>query len=239
MASEIQKHTETNTRLGLKSLSHVGKGLTPQHLATMFSQIFDLETIENILEMETVKNPKDIEGNTPLHVAARKGNLEVFLLIKEKVEDINPKNGHGNTPLHRAALSDRICAKKIVELIIQNVVEKNPVNVVGITPLHNAAISGRLDIFQLLFENITNQNPIDDYGETPLHKAADGTGGGLYKHCQFYPINRKCEHTQICQLILDNIDNNNKNPVNLDGKTPLQMAVKSNHSLVVNVLTNN
>ena len=88
-----------------------------------------------------------------------------------------------------------------------------------------------------LFENITNQNTIDNNGETPLHKAADGTGGGLYKHCQFYPMNRKCEHTKICQLILDNIDN--KNPVNLDGKTPLEMAVKSNHSLVVNVLTNN
>ena len=88
-----------------------------------------------------------------------------------------------------------------------------------------------------MFENITNQNPVDNYGETPLHKASDGTGGGLYKHCQFYPMNRKCEHTKICQLILDNIDN--KNPVNLDGKTPLEMAVKSNHSLFVNGLTNN
>jgi ankyrin repeat protein len=36
---------------------------------------------------------------------------------------------------------------------------------------------------------------------------------------------------------MDNIDN--KNPVNLDGKTPLEMAVKSNHSLFVNGLTNN
>ena len=42
---------------------------------------------------------------------------------------------------------------------------------------------------------------------------------------------------QICQLILDNIEE--KIPVNFDGKTPLQMAVKSNHSLVVNVLTHN
>jgi ankyrin repeat protein len=237
LASEIQKHRKTNTRLGLISLSHIGKGLTPLHLATMFSQIINLETIKNICEMETVKNPKDIEGNTPLHLAARKGNFEVFLLIKEKVEDINPKNAHGNTPLHRAALSDRTCGKKIVELIIKNIVEKNPVNVVGITPLHNAAISGRLDIFKIIFENVTNQNPIDTYGETPLHKAADGTGGGLYKYCQFYPMNKRCQHTKICQLILDN--NGNKNPVNFDGKTPLEMAVKSNHSLVVNVLTNN
>ena len=88
-----------------------------------------------------------------------------------------------------------------------------------------------------MFENITNQNPVDNYGETPLHKASDGTGGGLYKHCQFYPMNRKCELTKICQLILDNIDD--KNPVNFNGKTPLEIAIKSNHSLVVNILTHN
>ena len=33
----------------------------------MFSQSIDLETIRNIIEVATVKNPRDIEGNTPLH----------------------------------------------------------------------------------------------------------------------------------------------------------------------------
>ena len=125
----------------------------------------------------------------------------------------------------------------IVELVKKNVNEKNPENEVGITPLHNAALSGRFDIFQLIFENAENQNPVDFFGETPLHKAADGTGGGPYKHCQFYPMNRKCQHTTICQLILDNIDD--KNPVNFNGKTLLELAIKSNHSLVVNILTHN
>ena len=98
LANEIQKHCETFK--GLKSLSHVGKGLTPLHVATMFYKTINLEIIENILEVETIKNPKDTEGNTPLHQAARKGNFEAFLLIKEKVDYINPKNEHGNTPLH-------------------------------------------------------------------------------------------------------------------------------------------
>ena len=35
------------------------------------------------------------------------------------------------------------------------------------------------------------------------------------------------------------VDIEDKNPVNFDGKTPLEMAVKSNHSVVVNFLTNN
>ena len=175
------------------------------------------------------------EGNTPLHHAARKGNFKAFLLIKEKVDGINPKNEDGNTPLHRAALSEIDGAKKIVELIQKNVIEKNPENILGITPLHNAALSGRLDIFQYIYNNAENQNPIDCHGETPLHKAADGTGGGPYKHYQLYSIDRECQHNAICKLILDNIGD--KNPLNFNGKTPIQMAVKSNHSLVVNVLT--
>ena len=125
--------------------------------------------------------------------------------------------------------------KKIVELIQKNVIEKNPENILGITPLHNAALSGRLDIFQYIYNNAENQNPIDCHGETPLHKAADGTGGGPYKHYQLYSIDRECQHKTICKLILDNIGD--KNPLNFNGKTPIQMAVKSNYSLVVNVLT--
>ena len=64
------------------------------------------------------------EGNTPLHHAAREGNFEAFLLIKEKVDGINPKNEHGNTPLHRAALSEIDGGKKIVELIQKTLLKK-------------------------------------------------------------------------------------------------------------------
>ena len=97
------------------------------------------------------------------------------------------------------------------------------------------SLSGRLDIFQYIYNNAENQNPIDCHGETTLHKAADGTGGGPYKHYQLYSIDRECQHNTICKLISDNIGD--KNPLNFNGKTPIQMAVKSNHSLVVNVLT--
>ena len=118
------------------------------------------------------------------------------------MEDKNPRNDYGETPLHKAAFDGNV---EIVELILENVIEKNPANIIGTTPLHNAASIGKFKTFKLIFDNSLNKNPIDVYGNTPLHKAADG--GGSFKDCQLYSFERKCQHTKICQIILDNIDN--------------------------------
>ena len=49
------------------------------------------------------KNPRNIEGLTPLHIIAQKGILEICEVILGCVEDKNPKDSHGRTPLHFAA----------------------------------------------------------------------------------------------------------------------------------------
>ena len=40
---------------------------------------------------------------SPLHIVAECGNLHLFKIIFEKMDDKNPKNYAGNTPLHFAA----------------------------------------------------------------------------------------------------------------------------------------
>ena len=64
------------------------------------------------------KNPKDIIGNTPLHIAAYNGQLEICRFIVQNVEDKNPKNHQGRTPLHNAAYKNQ---NVICELILQNI----------------------------------------------------------------------------------------------------------------------
>ena len=51
------------------------------------------------------KNPKSpfADGGTLLHNAAWNGNLDIFKLIFENVDDKNPKSDYGVTPLHYAA----------------------------------------------------------------------------------------------------------------------------------------
>lgn len=50
-------------------------------------------------------NVTDKTGNTPLHYAAKNGNLEMAKWLAEKGADPNSVGANGNTPMHMAALS--------------------------------------------------------------------------------------------------------------------------------------
>ena len=47
-------------------------------------------------------NPANKNGNTPFHLAARKGYLNICELIMEHIEDLQPKNNEGKTPFDLA-----------------------------------------------------------------------------------------------------------------------------------------
>ena len=52
------------------------------------------------LLIETIdeKNPRDIDGNTPLHIAAERGNFELCNFITQCLDDKNPANNCGVVP---------------------------------------------------------------------------------------------------------------------------------------------
>ena len=113
--------------------------VTPLHIASVHGRI---EIVKYITSNITDVNPKDWNGDTPLHYAARgnkpnmNGNkLEVVQYIMEKLEDNCPKNHTGKTPLHVAAANGQL---DIFKYIIENVFEKNPEDVNGNTPLELA-----------------------------------------------------------------------------------------------------
>ena len=226
----IRMHTDIvhKRKCGFTILSHEGKELTPLHFAAKFTHCWDSDTIikgiiKGFLEVEKEKNPRDKDGNTPLHITVGTGNLDITQIILAAIEDKNPKNNNGETPLHSASFNGNV---KIVEVILKNVIDKSPFDRFRQTPLHNAALTGRFDIFELIFNSVEekNKNPKDHIGNTPLHKAADG---GAWKG--------KYKHPEICRLILKNLKE--KNPENLYGKTPLLLAIESNHSSVIDILT--
>ena len=77
-------------------------------------------------------NPKDLDGVTPLHQAAKGGHLQICRAIIEKLVDKNPKCNVGMTPLHYAAERGRV---GVYQLIIKHVGDKNPKNDAGLTPI--------------------------------------------------------------------------------------------------------
>ena len=134
---------------------------------------------------------------TPLHLAAKNGNLAVCKLIIENIFDKNPtpssisdeKWMDRSTPLHLAASNGHF---SVCELLINSISKKNPEDETGWTPLHSAAQNGHLRVVKLILDSLSAVrvcNTIDMFGNTPLK---------LAKHYR---------HKQIRTAILEYISN--------------------------------
>ena len=54
-----------------------------------------IQVCELILETIVNKNPCDVEGLTPLHLAAQNGHIEIYKLIAKDLHNKNPKDREG------------------------------------------------------------------------------------------------------------------------------------------------
>ena len=95
-----------------------------------------LEVVKQHLAASPNVNAKDVNGSTPLYIAAGRGHKEVAALLIANGADVNAKtNKYGWTPLHRAASEGH---KEIVELLIANGANVNAKDEAGKTPLDSA-----------------------------------------------------------------------------------------------------
>ena len=74
-----------------------------------------LEVCELLLENVVDKNPKDNNGNTPLHLAAQNGQFALCELILKNADEKNPKSNYGKTPLDSANPREKNEMKKLFE----------------------------------------------------------------------------------------------------------------------------
>ena len=167
-------------------------------------------------------NPWNSPTSTTLHYAIRNEHWLICELIIGNFLDKNPTIDpiglysckHTKTLLHLAAENGEI---ELCKLIVPHIEVKNPGNAYGWTPLHFAAKKGQIEICQLILNTLTeDKNPECGFGATPLHLAA------------------RYGHLEVCKLFIKNIQV--KNPRSFCGKTPLQLALISNHSSVVDFI---
>jgi len=148
------------------------------------------------------KNPKHgAKHLTPLHIAAKRGNFEIFKLIFDSLEDglKNPTDEGDYTPLHFAAEAGHLTIAKYI-LECPSVTNKNAPNKAGITPLHMAALCQRSESYQINTVSIP-KNP----GQATKAKKFD-----------------------ICKMLIENADENNPSS-KLSRCTPLHLAAYSGH----------
>ena len=125
------------------------------------------------------------------------------------------------SPLHVAAISGSL---ELFEYILGKVENNITEGRHGLTAMHIAASQGHLEIVKFLAENGSDKNPAaaDVYGFTPLHFAAmNGISG----------------HYQVFKYIINAVDN--KNPADVDGKTPLYYATLEGHYEICKLILEN
>lgn len=88
-----------------------------------------IETVRKMLDVEGMVNSHDTgNGNTPLHIAAQNGHLDLVKLLVEKGGDVNLTNNKKNTPLHMALSYDYI---EVSEFLLASGADRTIINEAG------------------------------------------------------------------------------------------------------------
>ena len=138
---------------------------TPLHLAVASNKT---ESALRLLEEKANPNTPDINGHTPLHLAAvRSSALTQQMLFARASPHVRTPEGH--TPLHQAALNGSADA---AARLLDAGADPNSRTKSGQTPLHFAANSKSPDTVGRLVAAGADPNARNDIGATPLHSAA-------------------------------------------------------------------
>ena len=158
-------------------------------------------------------NSKNLQGITPLHVAAL-NNTEACSMLLNYNADVNSTTNFGSTPLHYAAKHGhyKACRRLCI--------------------LERTNFKGRPEYFINEELNINSQNYSK---ETALHLAIDARDGVIMQSKKKWPFN-VCEdrYTKIVKFLLKM--GANANIKNHSGDTPLHIAAKNEMEYIVKLL---
>ncbi|KAJ8938167.1 hypothetical protein NQ318_011932 [Aromia moschata] len=172
----------------------------------------DLAKVQDMVTAGKAINLNDNNGNTPLHIAVIKNNLEIleYLLSQEDIR-VNTRNFRGETPLFQAVRAGKV---ESTTRLIQAGANVNLPDYEDITPLHKAVTFP--NIAHVLIQHDADIDVLDFSGDAPLHDA----------------ITNNCLET-VCMLLYYNADANILGGNNL---TPFMKALISENIEMQEVL---
>ncbi|VDM16949.1 unnamed protein product [Hydatigera taeniaeformis] len=222
-----------------------GKGRLPAlHVAAKKD---DVHAVSLLLANNDVNvNHASTRGFTPLHIAARYGNLKVARLLINNGADVNYCAKDSITPLHLAAKWGKA---EMTQLLIDRGAQLDARTRDGLTPMHTAARSGHTNVVQVLLNAGASITAKTRNGLSPLHMAAQSdhadTARLLLKkgsppddvtmdYLTPLHIAAHCGNIKVAQVLLDHRCDPNLRAFN--GFTPLHVACKKMKIKIVELL---
>ena len=140
-----------------------------------------MELISNSNYEEFNSNAQDKDGNTPLHIACKLGDILAVLYLTSNFEcDVNLCNSDGYLPLHHAigsyhGMSGASTFVEMVKVVSQKCTQLHKQNCDGMTPLHIACRNEWMDVVRyLVFDKKCSPNLCDShdtYSSLDIHLA--------------------------------------------------------------------
>jgi ankyrin repeat protein len=160
-----------------------------------------------------------IEGNTLLHIAAKKGKEPLVSLYLNHALRIDEKGENGNTPLF-VAVKER--NEPIIKLLMEKGANVNLGNFHGDTPLSLSVKQGNLSLMNLLIQNGADILHVNELGNTLLMEV-----------CGSSFANRKDQNKMISIFIQSGIQINAKN---IYGNSALSYALNTRNTHLIKTL---
>uniref|UniRef100_A0AAQ5XVG5 VPS9 domain-containing protein n=1 Tax=Amphiprion ocellaris TaxID=80972 RepID=A0AAQ5XVG5_AMPOC len=116
-------------------------------------------------------NSCNVDGFTPLHVAALHGHAALAALLIRHGASVNARTNQSATPLHLASQNSHI---QVVRFLLECNAKLNKKDQYGNTPLIHACLRGNLETATTLLQSNAQVNIANLQGNTALHEAVRG-----------------------------------------------------------------
>uniref|UniRef100_A0A3B4UVT6 Ankyrin repeat domain 27 n=1 Tax=Seriola dumerili TaxID=41447 RepID=A0A3B4UVT6_SERDU len=116
-------------------------------------------------------NSCNVDGFTPLHVAALHGHSGLAALLIRHGANVNSRTNQSATPLHLASQNSHV---QVVRFLLECNAKLNKKDHYGNTPLIHACLCGNLETVNTLLQSNALVNIANLQGNTALHEAVRG-----------------------------------------------------------------